>query len=538
MTDKPYSGRTRTEIDFDIFVIGGGINGCGIARDSAGRGVRVALAEMNDLASATSSASTKLLHGGLRYLEFFKFRLVREALIEREVLLKNMPHISWPLRFILPYHTDIRFAGNTPLSKILSKILPWMKGRRPGWLISMGLFIYDHLGGRNILPPATTLDLTIDPAGEFLDNKFIKAFEYSDCWVEDSRLVVLNARDARQRGAHIMTRTKVISVERHKHGWSVQTENVDDGTRQTYVAKAIVNAGGPWVESIINNIANINSQDGIRLVRGSHIVTRKVYDHDRCYVFQGTDGRISFAIPYEGDFTLFGTTDVDHDSLDKTPVCSPKEQAYLIDFANRFLKVPLRDKDVVWSFAGVRPLYDDGASSATAATRDYVLRVHSSENFPLLSVYGGKITTYRKLAESVISELTPFLPALNGKKGNWTIAAPLPGGGFGVGEFEDLCTSIQKKYKFLLPPHIRRLARTYGTEVFDMLGKITSPEELGVNFGADIFEIEVVWSIRHEWVCSAEDFVWRRTRLGLKLNKAQIRKIDKFIVNAKQKSQV
>ena len=525
--------RRTNQTDFDIFVIGGGVNGCGIARDAAGRGVGVALAEMNDLASATSSASTKLFHGGLRYLEFFEFRLVREALIEREILLGMMPHISWPIRFVLPYHVDMRFAGKTPLSNLLGKLMPRTKGRRPAWLIRLGLFIYDHLGGRKILPPTATVDLATDPVGAPLNDKFTKAFEYSDCWVEDSRLVVLNARDAEQRGARIMTRTKVVSAMRDTHGWTIQTENVDNGAQQTFTAKALVNAGGPWVKSIVQNIGRINSTDELRLVRGSHIVTHKLYNHDRCYFFQGSDGRIIFAIPYEDDFTLLGTTDVDHDHPDNLPECSPEERRYLINFANQFFKTPVRDEDVVWTYAGVRPLYNDDADSATATSRDYVLRVDALDQFPLLNVFGGKITTYRKLAESAITELTPFLPQLNGKRGNWTAGAVLPGGDFTVDDFGDLCEAIMDKYGFLHHAHARRLARTYGTEVFEMLGTSKSRCDLGTDFGADIFEIELAWSVHNEWVHSAEDFVWRRTRLGLKLTEEQIVAIDGFIKTIK-----
>lgn len=531
MTKMPEQPPNGKKADFDLFVIGGGINGCGIARDAAGRGMNVALAEMNDLASATSSASTKLFHGGLRYLEFFEFRLVREALIEREVLLEAMPHISWPMRFVLPYHADMRFVGNTPLSKMLEYIMPWMKGRRPAWLIRLGLFMYDHLGGRKILPPTMTVNLEDDPAGAPLHDKFVKAFEYSDCWVEDSRLVVLNARDAEQRGAHIMTRTKVTLAERGLDSWIIHTEDCDNGLRQSFTAKALVNAGGPWVENIIKNTARINSTDGLRLVRGSHIVTRKLYDHDRCYFFQGTDGRICFAIPYEGAFTLIGTTDVDHDDPDELPVCSPEEQAYLLEFASTFFKQKVSDEDIVWSYAGVRPLYNDGADSATAATRDYVLRVDAVNSIPLLNVFGGKITTYRKLAESAMTELTKYLPGLNGTTGNWTARVTLPGGDFPVEGFDDLCVAIAKRFEFLSDAHVQRLARAYGTDVFDMLGSCKKSADMGRHFGADIYAVELDWSIKHEWVRSAEDFVWRRTRLGLKLTKAQISKIDSFIAS-------
>ncbi|MEM9270234.1 MAG: glycerol-3-phosphate dehydrogenase, partial [Pseudomonadota bacterium] len=302
---------TQTD-PYDLLVIGGGINGCGIARDATGRGASVLLAEMNDLASATSSASTKLFHGGLRYLEFFEFRLVRESLIERETLLRNMPHISWPMRFVLPYHRDMRFEKATPTSNLLGWVMPWMKGRRPAWLIRLGLFLYDNLGGRKILPGTRTVDLTQDETGGPLKSKFARAYEYSDCWVEDSRLVVLNARDAEARGARIKTRTQVTAAERKGELWQVLLQDQSTGSINTAYARAIVNAAGPWVADVIQGVMRMNASEGVRLVRGSHIVTKRLYDHDKCYFFQGEDGRIIFAIPYETDFTLIGTTDQDH----------------------------------------------------------------------------------------------------------------------------------------------------------------------------------------------------------------------------------
>ncbi|MEL6209249.1 MAG: glycerol-3-phosphate dehydrogenase, partial [Pseudomonadota bacterium] len=355
----------------DLFVIGGGINGCGIARDAAGRGLTVSLAEMGDLASATSSWSTKLFHGGLRYLEYFEFRLVREALEERETLLKAMPHISWPMRFVLPYAPDMRFDGSTNASRLLSTVMPWMKGRRPAWMIRLGLFMYDHLGGRKILPGTRTLDLKTDPAGRALQDRFAKAYEYSDCWVQDARLVVLNARDAEARGAEIMTRAKVLSAERRDGAWDVLIEDQETGARMTRRAKMLVNAGGPWVADIIKGALRLNTPEKVRLVRGSHIVTRKLFDHDRCYFFQGRDGRIIFAIPYEDDFTLIGTTDKEHTEADAAPVCTEEERDYLLGFASQYFAEPVTRDDIVWTYSGVRPLYDDGAKSATAATRDY-----------------------------------------------------------------------------------------------------------------------------------------------------------------------
>ena len=374
----------------DLFIIGGGINGCGIARDAVGRGLSVELAEMNDLASATSSASTKLFHGGLRYLEYWEIGLVRSALIEREVLLKAMPHISWPMRFVLPYHKDMRFEGDTPTSKLLSILMPWMKGRRPAWLIRFGLFLYDNLGGRQILKGTTSLKLTGSPEGEPLQDRFKQAYEYSDCWIEDSRLVVLNARDAEERGARISVRTKVISAEQVEGQWKITLEPTDGGETRVVSARMLVNAGGPWVEDVIRNTVRINSTEGIRLVRGSHIVTPKLYDHDKCYFFQGEDGRIIFAIPYETDFTLIGTTDAEHDDVSQKPICTPEEKTYLVDFASKYLRKAITLDDIVWAYSGVRPLYDDGATSATAATRDYVLKVDETAGAPILNIFGGK----------------------------------------------------------------------------------------------------------------------------------------------------
>ena len=367
----------------DLFVIGGGINGCGIARDAAGRGMSVDLAEMNDLASATSSASTKLFHGGLRYLEYFEIRLVREALVERETLLRAMPHISWPMRFVLPYHRDMRFEGETPTSRILNVVMPWMRGRRPAWLIRLGLFLYDHLGGRDILPGTRTLDLREAPEGAPLKDKFAQAFEYSDCWIEDSRLGGAQRARCRGAGATIRVRTRVIGAERKGGLWHVRLEDSETGATDTVRARALVNAGGPWVGDVITGTLRLNSSEGVRLVRGSHIVTRKLYDHDKCYFFQGTDGRIIFAIPYEGEFTLLGTTDAEHESPDTAPECTPEEAAYLCRFASAYFKTPVTEEDIVWTYSGVRPLYDDGAKSATAATRDYVLSLDESGGAPL-----------------------------------------------------------------------------------------------------------------------------------------------------------
>ncbi|MCK0152024.1 glycerol-3-phosphate dehydrogenase [Marivita sp. S6314] len=510
----------------DLFIIGGGINGCGIARDAAGRGLSVTLAEMNDLASATSSGSTKLFHGGLRYLEYFEFRLVREALIEREVLLRAMPHISWPMRFVLPYHKDMRFEADTPTSKLLSLIMPWMKGRRPAWLIRLGLFMYDHLGGRKILPGTKTLDLTGAPEGAPLQERFAKAYEYSDCWVEDSRLVVLNARDAEARGAQIKTRTQVLSAACENGTWRIETRNTENGHTHVFHARMLVNAGGPWVGDIIQTKVRLNSREGVRLVRGSHIVTKRLYDHDKCYFFQGTDGRIIFAIPYETDFTLIGTTDAEHSDPSVTPECTPEEQDYLLNFANQYFKQHLTSADVVWTYSGVRPLYDDGASSATAATRDYTLKVDTSTGAPVLNIFGGKITTYRRLAESAMDKIGDHLTL---PKGKWTAGVPLPGGDFPVDGVDRLVADLQSRFPFLTEFWALRLVRAYGTEAISVLGDARQVSDLGQDFGATLTEAEVSWLMGHEYARTADDIVWRRNKLGLRLTADQIQTLDDWM---------
>lgn len=512
----------------DLFVIGGGINGCGIARDAAGRGLSVTLAEMHDLAWATSSASTKLFHGGLRYLEYFEFRLVREALIERETLLRAMPHISWPMRFVLPYHRDMRFEAETPTSRLLSLFMPWMKGRRPAWLIRLGLFLYDSLGGRQILPGTKSLTLSHSPEGAPLKEHFLKAYEYSDCWVEDSRLVVLNARDAEARGARIMTRTEVVSAQVVDGIWQVQTRDTHSGSTRTHQARMLINAAGPWVQDVIQGKIRANSREGVRLVRGSHIVTRRLFEHDKCYFFQGTDGRIIFAIPYEQDFTLIGTTDADHSDAQTRPVCSEAEQRYLINFANQYLKQPISQSDVVWTYSGVRPLYDDGASSATAATRDYVLKLDQSSGAPVLNIFGGKITTYRRLAESALAKVAEVLP-VSGV--DWTAGVALPGGDFPVDGVGALTRQLRTRYPFLTARWAGRLVRAYGTDAFEILGQANDPAALGQRFGADLTEAELRWLIQNEYVRDAEDALWRRSKLGLHLSDAEAQQVADWIAS-------
>ncbi len=515
---------------FDLFVIGGGINGCGIARDAAGRGLSVALAEMGDLAGATSSASTKLFHGGLRYLEYFEFSLVRHALAEREILLRAMPHISWPMRFVLPLSTDMRFDNSTPTSKILGTVMPWMKGRRPDWLIRLGLFLYDNLGGRKILPGTARVSLHGTPEGAPLQDRFTKAYEYSDCWVQDARLVVLNARDAEDRGARIMVRTRVVSAAREGDLWRIDLEGEGAGTVH---ARGLVNAGGPWVADIVRNVARQNSSEGVRLVRGSHIVTRKLYDHEKCYFFQGTDGRIIFAIPYEDDFTLIGTTDAEHHGDPRNPTCTPEERDYLLAFANDYFKHQLGADDVVWTYSGVRPLYDDGAKSATAATRDYVLSLDdasasggASEGAPMLNVFGGKITTYRVLAEDAWAKLARFYPQASG---NWTAGVPLPGGDFPVDGVPRLIADLRADYPFLTGPWAKRLIRAYGTEARLILGPAKTANDLGRDFGANLTEAELRWLMDKEYAREAADVIWRRSKLGLRLSPAEVVGIAAFM---------
>ncbi len=510
----------------DLFVIGGGINGCAIARDAAGRGLRVTLAEMGDLAGATSSASTKLFHGGLRYLEFFEINLVRHALAERETLLKAMPHISWPMRFVLPYHPEMRFDTSTPASRLVTAFMPWLKGRRPAWMIRFGLFMYDHLGGREILPGTRAVDLTTDPVGKPLKEKFRRAYEYSDCWVEDSRLVALNASDAARRGAKILTRTRVVSAERTGGVWTLHTEDAETEKQTLFQAKTVVNAGGPWVEDVVRHRLKQNSSEGIRLVRGSHIVVKKLFDHDKCYFFQGADGRIIFAIPYETDFTLIGTTDKDHGHDPSVPAAATEEeQDYLCAFASEYFAKPVTRDQIVWTYSGVRPLYDDGAKSATAATRDYVLSLDENGP-PLLSVFGGKITTNRVLAEQALAKLAGAFPGLPGP---WTAGAPLPGGDFPVSGVADLIAGLEADFPFLDPHWARRLVRAYGTDARQMLGKAGKKGDLGCDFGATLTGREVQWLIDREFARTAEDVVWRRSKLGLKMTAEQIAALDDWM---------
>ena len=492
----------------DVFVVGGGINGCGIARDAVGRGYSVYLAEMNDLASGTSSGSTKLIHGGLRYLEHYEFRLVRESLMEREVLWRNAPHIIWPMRFVLPH----------------------AKGLRPAWLLRLGLFLYDHIGGRKLLPPTKTLDMRKDPAGKPLKSLFSRAFEYSDCWVNDARLVVLNARDAADRGAVIRTRARVTGARRENGLWTVDVEDQRTRAVEQVRARLVVNAAGPWIDHVLSAAMGQKDVHNVRLVQGSHIVIPRKFEGSRAYFFQNKDGRIIFAIPYEGDFTLIGTTDRDYRGDPNAVQISDAETTYLCEAASEYFATPVRREDIVWSYSAVRPLYDDGASKAQEATRDYVLKSDGGNGVaPLINVFGGKITTYRRLAEAMLEKIEDLL----GKRGTpWTAGAALPGGDFAATGFDKEVDRLKSSYPFLDLAHARRLVRLYGTRASMLLGLARSNTDLGRNFGADLFEVEVRYLMEHEWAATAADVLWRRTKRGLRFSREQAGALDEFMQGA------
>ncbi len=496
----------------DLLVIGGGINGVGIARDAAGRDLSVVLCEQNDLASATSSASTKLIHGGLRYLETYEFRLVREALIEREVLLRAAPHIIWPLTFVLPHN----------------------KGLRPAWLVRLGLFLYDHLGGhlggRKLLPGSYGINLRQHAAGAPLKDTLGKAFCYSDCWVEDARLVALNAVDARARGAEILTRTRCTGARRVNGLWQAVLEPSDggNGSGRHVSARALVNAAGPWVSDVLTKVAGSNRQGRLRLVKGSHIVVPRISDGDHAYILQNDDRRIVFVIPYERNFSLIGTTDLPFTGDPGNVHITAEETAYLCAAVNRYFATAVAPEHVVWSYAGVRPLYDDASENVSAVTRDYVFDMDidggnggggnaNGNRAPLLSIFGGKITTYRKLAEHALDKLQPLLgntaPA-------WTESAALPGGDIANADFAAFLSTFRAAYPWLPEGLARRYGRAYGTGAERVIGTAKSLADLGDHFGGDLYEAEVAYLCREEWAQTAEDILWRRSKLGLHLDDA------------------
>ena len=480
---------------YDLLIIGGGINGTAIARDAAGRGLKVLLCERDDLAGHTSSASTKLIHGGLRYLEYYEFNLVRHALKEREVMLRAAPHIIWPMRFVLPYD----------------------KGLRPAWMLRTGLFLYDHIGGREILPGSKSLKLDKAPHQGVLESRFKTGFEYSDCWVDDARLVVLYAIDAAHHGADIRTRTEVLSVKTTGRGYSADIKQ--NGKIETIHAKGVVNAAGPWVDEVLGKIKPSDNEQSLRLVTGSHIVTKKLFDGDHAYLFQNADNRVIFAIPYEHDYTLIGTTDKPYDLSEGPVKISEEEISYLCEAASEYFENDISPEDVVWTYAGVRPLYDDKSEDASAVTRDYVLDIEElSEEAPFMSVYGGKITTSRKLGEQAMQELAKYFKNAGD---DWTESALLPGGDLYDADFDRFFNDMQKRYPALNEDLLKRLCHAYGTRITLILGDGKTQPDLGQNFGAGLYEIEAKYLINHEWATSAEDILWRRSKLGLHMTKDQ-----------------
>ena len=480
---------------YDLLIIGGGINGTAIARDATGRGLKVLLCERDDLAGHTSSASTKLIHGGLRYLEYYEFNLVRHALKEREVMLRAAPHIIWPMRFVLPYD----------------------KGLRPAWMLRTGLFLYDHIGGREMLPGSKSLKLDKAPHQGVLESRFKTGFEYSDCWVDDARLVVLYAIDAAHHGADIRTRTEVLSVTTTGRGYSAEIKQ--NGKIETIHAKGVVNASGPWVDEVLGKIKPSDNEQSLRLVTGSHIVTKKLFDGDHAYLFQNADNRVIFAIPYEHDYTLIGTTDKPYDLSEGPVKISEEEISYLCEAASEYFENDISPADVVWTYAGVRPLYDDKKADASAVTRDYVLDIEElSEEAPFMSVYGGKITTSRRLGERAMQELAKYFKNAGD---DWTESALLPGGDLYDADFDRFFNDMQKRYPALNEDLLRRLCHAYGTRITLILGDGKTQPDLGQNFGAGLYEIEAKYLINHEWATSAEDILWRRSKLGLHMTKDQ-----------------
>ncbi len=489
---------------FDLIIIGGGINGAGIARDAAGRGLSVLLAEAHDLASATSSASTKLIHGGLRYLEYYEFRLVAEALAEREVLLKIAPHIIWPLEFVLPHEAHLR----------------------PAWMIRAGLFLYDHLGNlpfasggvRSSLPRSRSVRLERNGYGAGLKRDFMRGFTYSDCWVDDARLVVANARSAERRGAQILTRTRCVAARRESKFWAV-TLSARGGERRVE-GRALVNAAGPWVQSVLDQELGVASPGRVRLVKGSHIVVPRIHEKRHAFILQNPDRRVIFLIPYERAHTLIGTTDVPAGDAEKRPTISDEEIRYLCTAASRYTERAITPSEVVWSYSGVRPLYDDGSANPSAVTRDYHLILDTGADAlgaPLLSVFGGKITTYRKLAEHALEKLEHTFPG----KRPWTGSEPLPGGDFGGRNFTQLLAELSRDYPGIPQLLLARLLRRHGTLAAEILGKAEIPRDLGEDFGGGLFEAEVRYLVEREWAREAEDVLWRRTKAGLHMSERQ-----------------
>lgn len=496
--------------DFDLAIIGGGINGAGLARDAAGRGLKVLLVEMNDLAAGTSSASSKLVHGGLRYLEHGAFRLVREALSEREVLLDIAPHVVRPMRFVLPPATDQR----APLK------------------LRFGLWLYDRLGARKVLPPARTIDLTHNVVGQPLKRLFRYAFEYSDCWVDDSRLVLLNALDAAERGASIRPRTRCVRADRRGGLWELVLH--DHGRRDTATAKVLVNAAGPWIGEVAENVLRTKLSARLRLIKGSHIVVRKLFDHDSGYIFQAPDKRVVFALPFAGEFTLIGTTDENFVGDLNSPAPGADEILYLCDIVNRYFRHPVTPDELAWSFSGVRALYDDGKGKPEDVTRDYHLELETPRNeAPLLTIYGGKITTYRRLAEAAMVKLNRIFPG----RAPWTAQAKLPGGEFEWANVKEVLAEMRTRWPFLSEATARRVLRAYGLRAERFLGDAENFEALGPVLTGDLTAAEIRYLVENEWAENAEDILWRRSKLGLTATEDERGAIDRLIAAFRQPAQ-
>ena len=493
------------ESGHDLLVIGGGINGAGIARDAAGRGLKVLLVEKDDLAAATSAWSSKLIHGGLRYLEHFEFRLVAEALAEREVLLTIAPHLVAPLAFVMPHVPELR----------------------PRWMIRIGLFLYDHLGRRTRLPASRAVDLREPPYSSGLRPSLTSGFVYSDCRVDDARLVVANALGAREHDAEILTRTECVSARRVADSWHVALRT-SDGRERVVRARALVNAAGPWVKDVLNLRLGQPSSDNVKLVQGSHLVVRRLYDGEHAFILQNDDGRVIFMIPYESDYTLIGTTDVAVDRNPEAPHASAAEVDYLCKAVNRYILKPIVPGDVIWTYAGVRPLYDDGSAEPSAVSRDYTLRLDAEAgSAPVLSVFGGKITTYRKLAEHALERLAPWFP---GMKSAWTDRAPLPGGDLRGAGFQQFAENIWLRDFPWLPADVgHALARRHGANAPRVLSGATSLRDLGQHFGAGIYAREIDYMIEREWAMDGEDILYRRTKAGLHLSPAQRTEVAQYV---------
>ncbi len=487
---------------YDLAIVGGGINGAGIARDAAGRGLSTLLVEKDDLASHTSSWSTKLIHGGLRYLEYYEFRLVSEALAEREVLLRAAPHIIAPLQFVLPYEPHLR----------------------PAWMIRAGLFLYDHLGGRKSLPSSFNVDLSNSRWGAGLKNTFHRGFVYSDARVDDARLVVFNAISAREKGADIRTHTKMIAGRRESGRWRLTLQD-DSGETSEVLAKVLVNAAGPWVKQVQDEVSE-PAQARVRHVKGSHIVVPRIHREEHAYILQNSDQRIIFVIPYQNHFSLIGTTDIPVEQYEH-PEITDDEVAYLCGIANAYLAKPIAPADVVWSYSGVRPLYDDGSADPAAVTRDYVLKLDAEDRAaPLLSIFGGKITTFRRLAEQALAQLTPFFP---GMKRPWTKTEPLPGGDMVRGDLAAFDRELRGRYPMLDPQLLAVLARRHGTRSSRVLGSANIAADLGKHFGDTLFAAEIEYLIAHEWATTAEDILWRRTKCGLHMTAAEREVVAEYL---------